>query len=528
MRVVRLIMFCCLVALVAGATSRVDAQGASIPGDIDGDGGADLVVGVPAEGFGTETRAGLVSVIFSNGDRLVKAGTVGIDETDVGGEQSAGDLFGSSIEVVDIDGDGFADIVVGSSGEAAGLEVNAGAFTVIPGSADGPVTAEAVTYRQGEGLPEIAEVDDFFGFSMTSGDFDGDGHGDLVVTAPFEDIDGFVDAGAVIVVPGSETGLVPDNAVVLHQTAATGGLGGNEFFGWSATSGDFDGDGDDDLAVGSPGEDTRGRSNAGAVVVCDGTPDGIDPESGRLFSQAGAVRNRPEAEDFFGFDVESTDLDCDGDDDLLVGVPNETLGGAGVVAGIVNVLRGSEDGLTTAGTTRLAQGRNGVAGARDYNQFGAALATGDFDGDGCGDVAISAHTTDVGGDGVRRCAQDPNCAPEAGAVVLVYGSASWPQIGGTAHLTQRGPIGGVAQAGDFFGRTLTTLDVNGDGRDELVVGVPREDFRNVVDSGKVTVIRANGNGLTVQRDYSFSQGGIITGKRQAGDQFGSSLAGSTF
>ena len=67
MRVVRLIMFCCLVALVAGATSRVDAQGASIPGDIDGDGGADLVVGVPAEGFGTETRAGLVSVIFSNG-----------------------------------------------------------------------------------------------------------------------------------------------------------------------------------------------------------------------------------------------------------------------------------------------------------------------------------------------------------------------------------------------------------------------------------------------------------------------------
>lgn len=528
MRVARLIMFCCLVALVAGVTQRVDAQGAPTPGDIDGDGGADLVIGIPAEGLGDQSRAGLVNVIFSEGDRLVKAGNIGIDQRDVGGEPSSGDLFGSSIEIVDIDGDGFADVVVGSSGEAAGLEVNAGAFTVIPGSADGPVTAEAQTYRQGEDLPETAELDDFFGFTMTSGDFDGDGHGDIVVTAPFEDIDGFVDAGAVIVVPGSATGLVTERAVVLHQTATTGGLGDNEFFGWSVASGDFDNDGDDDLAVGAPGEDTRGFDNAGAVVVFDGSPEGIDPETGRLFSQSGAVRNRPEAEDFFGFDVEATDIDCDGDDDLLVGVPNETLGGAGVVAGIVNVLRGSEDGLTTARTTRLAQGRNGVAGQRNYNQFGAALATGDFDGDGCGDVAISAHTTDVGGDGVRRCAEDPDCAAEAGAVVIVYGSASWPEIGGTAHLTQRGPIGGVAQAGDFFGRTLTTLDVNGDGLDELVIGVPREDFRSAIDTGKVTVIRATSNGLTVRRDYSFSQAGSIAGKRQAGDQFGSSLAGSTF
>lgn len=528
MRVARLILFCCLVALVAGATARVDAQGTPTPGDIDGDGGADLVIGVPGEGVAGQARAGFVNVIFSEDDRLVKSGNLGIAQSDIGGDTAAGDLFGSSIEVVDIDADGFADVVVGSSGEPAGLEVNAGVFTVIPGSADGPLVDEALIYRQGDGLPEVAELDDFFGFSMTSGDFDGDGHGDLVVTAPFEDIDGFVDAGAVIVVPGSETGLAPEEAVLLHQTAAVGGLGSNEFFGWSVASGDFDDDGDDDLVVGSPGEDTNGRSNAGAVIVFDGSPAGIDPTSGRIFDQTGPVRNSPEAEDFFGFDVATADLDCDGADDLLVGVPNETLGSAGVVAGIVNVLHGSDDGLTTEGTTRLAQGRDGVAGQRDYNQFGAALATGDFDGDGCGDVAISAHTTDVGGDGVRRCAEDPNCAAEAGAVVVVYGSPSWPEIGGTAHLTQRGPIRGRAEAGDFFGRTLTTLDVNGDGRDELVVGVPREDFRNAIDAGIVTVIRANSNGLTVRRDYSFTQAGTIAGKREAGDQFGSSLPGSTF
>ena len=528
MRVVRLILFCLLVALVAGVSTRVDAQPAPTPGDIDGDGGADLVVGVPSEGVAGRARAGFVNVIFSDGDRLVKDGNVGFDQTGVGGELAAGDLFGASIEVVDIDADGFADVVVGASGEASGLEVNAGAFTVVPGSADGPVTAEAQTYRQGDGLPDVAELDDFFGFSMTSGDFDGDGYGDLVVSAPFEDIDGFVDAGAVVVIPGSATGLATADAVLLRQTAAAGVLAGNEFFGWSVAAGDFDGDGHDDLAVSSPGEDTRGRNNAGAVVVFDGGPDGIDPDSGQVFSQSGPIKNSPEAEDFFGFDVDATDLDCDGDDDLLIGVPNETLGSAGIVAGIVNVVLGSDEGLTTSGTTRLAQGRDGVAGQRDYNQFGAKLATGDFDGDGCGDVAISAHTTDVGGDGVGLCSQDPNCAAEAGAVVIVYGSESWPRIGGTAHLTQRGPIRGRAEAGDFFGRTLTVLDVNGDGYDELVVGVPREDFRNAPDSGMVTVIRANSNGLTVRRDYSFTQAGSIAGKREAGDGFGSSLPGSTF
>lgn len=528
MRVVRLIMFCCVVALVAGPALRVDAQPTPTPGDIDGDGGADLVVGVPQEGVAGRARAGFVNVIFSDGDRLVKAGNVGLDQADVGGAITSGDLFGSSIEVVDIDADGYADVVVGASGEAAGLEVNAGAFTVVPGSADGPVASAAETHRQGDTIPGEAELDDFFGFSMTSGDFDGDGYGDVVVTAPFEDVDGFVDAGSVIVVPGSASGLDPDQAVLLTQTSATGGVGDDEFFGWAVASGDFDGDGDDDLAVSAPGEDIGGRNSAGAVVVFEGTPSGIDPASGRLFSQAGPVKNSPEAEDFFGFDVDTADLDCDGNDDLLVGAPNEVLGSGGVVAGIVNVVLGSEDGLTTTGTTRLAQGRDGVAGQRDYNQFGAKLATGDFDGDGCGDVAISAHTTDVGGDGVRRCAQDPACAAEAGAVVVVYGGESWPEIGGTAHLTQRGPIRGRAEAGDFFGRTLSALDVNGDGRDELVVGVPREDFRNAVDAGIVTVIRANANGLTVRGDYSFTQAGSIAGKRESGDQFGSSLPGSTF
>ncbi len=512
--------------LVPGTVARAQVDASR---DIDGDGFDDLLVGVPNEGVSGEARAGVVNVIFSNGNRLSAAGDRTLSQAGaMPGKVEAGDLFGAAVELVDIDDDGYADAVIASTGEQLGLAVNAGSFHVINGSRDGLVVSSAVSFNQGGNLPDQPEVDDFFGFGIASGDFDDDGYGDIAVSAPFEDVAGAVDAGAVTVIPGSAQGLDTSRAAVFSQQGPVAGrLEAGDFFGWSLASGDFDDDGYDDLAVGVPGEDHGTREDAGAVTVLYGSSRGITPEGSRSFDQGKGVANRPESNDLFGFAVAASDLSCDGYDDLVVGVPNEVLGD-GIVAGLVHVLRGSSVGVVKRGDVRLAQGRGGVAGERDFNQFGASLAAGNFGSGRCGDIAIGAHTTDVGGDGQRLCIEDPDCAREAGAVVVVYGARAWPQIGGTANFTQRGPIGGIAEEQDFFGRTLAALDIDGDGRDDLVVGVPREDIGQATDAGQITILEGSRAGLTSRGDYSLSQRGRINGRPETGDQFSSSLYDANF
>jgi hypothetical protein len=432
-------------------------------------------------------------------------------------------LFGSAVELADVNGDGYADAIIGSTGESLGVQVNAGMFHVVPGSPSGLDLESGLAYSQGGNLPGTSELGDFFGYNITSGDFDNDGYDDVVVSAPFEGIESSVQAGSFMVIPGGSEGLDTERAELFSQDGDVAGTADDgDFLGWSLATGDFNGDGFDDLGAGVPGEDSKGREDSGAVNVFYGSGSGLSADGNQLFSQAGSVLNRPEVEDFFGFSVAASDLNCDGYDELLVGVPNEQLGG--VVAGLVNILMGSEAGLTKSGNNILVQGSRGVAGNRDFNQFGAALAAGDFDGDGCGDIAVSAHTTDVGGSGSALCIDDPLCVRQAGAVVLVYGSEDWPKIGGTAHFTQRGPIGGSAREDNFFGRTLAALDINGDGRDDLAVGIPSEDVGNKIDVGRVAILRGTPNGLTSKRSYLISQAGTVAGKPESLDRFGSALA----
>ncbi len=516
-----------VVALLTALLGSVSgAQQPPVVNDINGDGAGDLLVGVPLEGTAGLSKAGAVNVIFSNGRRLKAKGNLSLSQGDaIGGTLEAQDLFGASVELIDINGDGYADAVIGSSGERAGLELNAGMFHTILGSADGLDLSTAQTYRQGVGgLPGTAELDDFLGFNIGAGDFNNDGYGDVAVTAPFEDIAGQVNSGGVLVVLGSSDGLDTASGKFFSQKGKVEGTADpGDTLGWSVVSGDFNGDGYDDIAVGAPGEDYRGRPNSGAVNVLYGSKKGITRRRDQLFSQAGAIKGRPAANDLFGFALAASDVNCDGRDDLLVGVPNEGVGGVNP-AGMVNVILGSKSGLTKKGNTKLHQGQSRVAGSLDFNQFGAALAGGDFNGDGCGDVAIGAHTTDIGGSSGVACLADPKCAREAGAVVIVYGSTGWPTPGSTTLFSQKGPVPGPAEPGDFFGRTLGVVDINGDGRDDLVVGAPGEGIRGRENAGSITVLRGSAKGLTDKNSYAFSQSGRIKGKPEAGDQFSSALA----
>jgi hypothetical protein len=139
----------------------------------------------------------------------------------------------------------------------------------------------------------------------------------------------------------------------------------------------------------------------------------------------------------------------------------------------------------------------------------AATATGDFDNNGVEDLAIGVPGEDVG------------LAKNAGAVDVFYGQTAGIQKAGNDHWTQnRTGIREAADAGDRFGSSLATADFDGDGFDDLAIGVPLEDLgpSPIANAGAVAVLHGSASGLTASgNDFLFSD-------PEAGDRFGTAVA----
>ncbi|MDW6061798.1 VCBS repeat-containing protein [Streptomyces sp. FXJ1.4098] len=145
--------------------------------DVDGDGYDDLAVGAPDAATKGYAKAGYVALTYGtkNGIQVSRHKGLTQSSTGVPGTPEAGDRFGSALALGDMDGDGYADLVVGASGEAIGDVKGAGSVTVVFGSATGLSTksiafhAPTVTARQG------------FGGRLALGDYNHDGLKDLAV-----------------------------------------------------------------------------------------------------------------------------------------------------------------------------------------------------------------------------------------------------------------------------------------------------------------------------------------------------------
>ena len=438
---------------IAGGSEDGDLFGAAISvGDFNGDNFDDVAIGAPGEDIGLIVNAGAVNVIYGSPAGLTSVGNEMWEQNSVGirGAAEANDRFGSALASGDFDGDGFTDLAIGVPGESIGLIQDAGAVNVLYGSLTGLTGVGDDLWSQNSfNINGASEQGDNFGLALAAGDFNNDGNDDLGIGVPREDIGLIEDAGAVNVIYGSFTGLRSSGNQFWTQDS-TNIFGLSEVgdrFGSALASGDFDNDGKDDLAIGSPGEDVGTILNAGAVNIIYGTiAGGLNSAGNQIWDQdSPGILGGSERGDQFGWVLGTGDFDGNGGDDLAIGAPGEDIGTIRN-AGAVNVIYcGGRTGLTSTGNEMWHQDSRGIRGRAETNDsFGAALAVGDFDGDGKDDMAAG-----VPGEDIRSTV-------DAGAVSVIYGSKTGLSgIGDDLwHQGSTGGIAGIVETGDNFGAGL--------------------------------------------------------------------------
>ncbi|MCP3974578.1 MAG: peptidoglycan DD-metalloendopeptidase family protein [bacterium] len=353
---------------VAGVAKVGDRFGESLAvGDFDGDGFADVAVGVPGKKISGEPGAGMISVLYGSA-----AGFDGTsapfheDKAGVSGQAEAGDGFGSSVAAGDFDDDGRADLAIGIPGEDSASGSDSGAVSVLYGTGSGLATADQARFSQkSTGIQGARAADERFGAALTSGDFDGDDNLDLAIGVPGDQVGGAA-AGGVNVLYGSGAGLSSSNNELFRQGA--GGVSGSsaagDLFGSALAAGDFDSDGNQDLAIGTPGKQVTGLDNAGSVAVLYGSGNGLTGAGDDTWSQDTAgIRGASQADDRFGQKLATGDFSGTGISSLAVGVPGEDLGND-VDAGMTQIIAGKPGtGLSPAGDQRWDQKDAGMPGS---------------------------------------------------------------------------------------------------------------------------------------------------------------------
>ncbi|GGV05270.1 hypothetical protein GCM10010260_48010 [Streptomyces filipinensis] len=388
-------------------------------------------------------------------------------------------------------------------------------------------------------------------------DFNGDGIGDVAFSADGAYVNGRSGAGQLVVLYGSKTGGVSSakRSTISQNTAGNPGTAeAGDHFGAETAYADFNGDGYDDIAVGSWGEDVGSDKDGGGLAILWGSASGITGKGVTVADPA------PTAHDYWGKNLAAGDFDGDGKADLAVGSSAATIyvlkGGinaSGVPGGTYtikppimgtdaggplnltagNINGGPETDLVIDGyETATDQGWNknyyvpgSSTGLRmswsETLKPGVITAIGDIDGDGYGDVVSGAYWNPTDADGTTV----PDSG-KGGKVWITYGSDGGPITTNPTGITQdTGNVPGTAEGNDFFGYELDLGDINGDGFLDLAIGVAGENIGTATNAGAVTVLYGTAKGLdTDSGAQGFAQSAPgVPGNDEKDDYFGTDV-----
>ena len=495
-------------ALLGLDTSQVDYLGGIFPrsmatGDINGDGLADIVLGATYSGAfsGVPSGTGGVYVIYGNKAIMRRRDLATQSDLIITGRHQGG---GYSLAMGDINGDGLSDLAIGApfaNGFVAFRKNKEGLVYIFLGRKN--LVGNLDISRDADIIVSGAETLDYSGASLAIADMNGDGLGELIIGVPVSSAS--LDwsrrlSGAVYIVKGKKS-LPP--RIDLKETADViiYGAEAHERAGTSLATGDFNGDGRADLLIGAPlaSPEVNGisRKRSGAAYLLFGrTQMQKDVD---LKKDADVKFFGTEARDGAGFSVAMGDINGDGIDDAVIGAPT---------ARHLNVIRRDvfDDllGYTDRdplGEAAFRRGANGGAEGETYVVFGGKNVSGvidlksqahvtlygnryeeDYSGDvnliGTGeDAGFAVATGDINGDGIDDVlvgapfgSAQVTATERVGRLYAFFGSKG---LAGTFGLARHSDFVLYGhRPGDRTGATVGAADVNGDGRDDILVGAP--------------------------------------------------------
>ncbi|RHX94963.1 hypothetical protein DLM76_06415 [Leptospira yasudae] len=368
----------------------------------------------------------------------------------------------------DVNGDGFPDLIVGANQYSGGN----GKVYIFHGSEQG-ILSQAATAAN-TSLSSVV-VGGQYGWSVTLGDVNGDGYGDAIVSAPSAGAD-----AVYIYHSGGSSGIATGASPTSTLTA-----GSAVFFGGSIVTGDVNGDGFEDVIVGSYGYSTsQGRVDVFHSSGSAGVPTAAVASAQTTLIGA-AINNR------FGIAVSSGDINGDGYSDVLVGAD-----------GISRSYIFHSNGASGIASQNL--GSSGISNTlligESATQFGISVAVGDVNGDGPEDVLIGARSYS---------------ANQGRAYVF---HSNGPSGIASQDLSATGTANTVftGQAGaGFFGIAVALGDANGDGYQDALVGA-----YGLLQGNGFVFHSSGASGISTQNLSAGGTPNTIFNGENAGDQFG--------